>query len=113
MQVVKLKVRVFLEASVSIEFHDASEGKCPVQLFVSTASVGRVIGFLSDRGKEPVYFLFVGGWFVGIVVGHHTANSFEFVDMTGHVCAVNMSNVFDEYFKRVLSLFGESLITIN
>ncbi len=40
MQVVKLKVRVFLEASVGIEFHDASEGKGSIQLLVSTISVG-------------------------------------------------------------------------
>ncbi len=46
-------------------------------------------------------------------MGHHTANLFEFVDMTGRVRAVNVSDVFDENFEGVLSLFGETFVTID
>ena len=94
-----------METAVRIELDNASKGQCAVKLFIGTACVYRIVGFFINGVEEPIDFLFVCGWFVGIVVSHHTANSFEFVDMAGHVCAVDMSNIFDEGFEGVLSLF--------
>ena len=38
-----------------------------------------VVDFLGDGGEKPIYFLFVGGWFEGVVVCHHATYAFKFV----------------------------------
>ena len=70
-------------------------------LFVCTVSMYGIVGSVFDGSKEPIHFLFVGGWFSGVIMSHHTANSFEFVNMTGHIGPVSVADSFNESLESV------------
>ena len=47
-QVVKLKMRVKLEAAMGVELDDACKGECAFKLFVGTVSVYGIVGSILD-----------------------------------------------------------------
>jgi hypothetical protein len=51
-----------------------------------------------NRVEKPIEFLFVCGWVVRVIVGHHSADSFEFVDVALHVCTMNVTHIFHKTF---------------
>ena len=97
-------MRVKLEAAMGVKLNDACKGECAFELFVCTVSMYGIVGSVFNGGKEPIHFLFVCGWFGGIVMSHHSTNSFEFVNMTGHIGSVGVSDSFDESLERFLTL---------
>ncbi len=46
-------------------------------------------------------------------MSHHSTNSFEFVNMTGHISPVGVSDGFDEGFKGLFTLFRKSFVSFN
>ena len=104
-KVVKLEMRIKLEAAMRVELDDACKGECSFELFVCTVSMYGIVDPIFYGGKKPIHFFFVCGWFSGVIMSHHTANSFEFVDMTGHICAIGVADSFNESLERFFSLF--------
>ena len=45
-------------------------------------------------------------------MSHHSTNSFEFVDMTGHISPIGVADCFDEGFEGFFTLLGKSFISI-
>ena len=104
-------MRVKLEAAMGVKLDDACKGECAFELFVCTVSMYGIVGSVFDGSKEPIHFLFVGGWFSGVIMSHHTANSFEFVNMTGHIGPVSVTDSFNESLERILMLLRKSFVS--
>jgi hypothetical protein len=44
-------------------------------------------------------------------MSHHSTNSFEFVDMTGHISPIGVADGFDEGFEGFFTLLGKPFIS--
>ncbi len=71
-----------------------------------------IVGSVFNGGEEPIHFFFVCEWFGGIIMSHHAANSFEFVDMAGHISPIGVADGFDEVFEGFFTLLGKPFISI-
>ena len=62
-----------------------------LEKLVSACQMNGIIGAFGNGIQKPVYLLFLGWGFRGVVVGHLATDSLKLINVFGHVRAMDMA----------------------